>query len=678
MLLQYGRMKYISLVIFLLIIFPLNAQIAPKIEPEQKDSLERDSLRFNRDLSKQKNSGKAKSISIKDYKLISFARDTTSLDTTLSIVKEYKYNYLRRDDFELMPFSNVGQPYNFLSKDFDNLSVYPKIGAVAKNQKYLEVEDINYYNVATPLTELMFKTTFEQGQFLDAMLTFNTSQRLNASIAFTGSRSLGKYQFDQSEAGIFRATFNYSTKNNSYWIRGHYASQNIETEENGGISQKELQFESGDEDFLDRLRVDVLFNNANGELADNRILGKRYFLDHQFNLVKPRKDSTKTKTTLLAIGHQFNYESKFYQFNQNSQSDNFGDTFTSPVRDRSTLKTMFNQVSVSFSNKTLGALSGSASLYNYNYFFNSLLVLSDAQTIVNKLEGDEVSIGGDYENKIGPLNLSGRLRYNLSGELAGNLFDVSAAYNLSPNTSLSAGIHGSSRAPNFNFLLYQSDYQNFNWQNDADFEKQQTQSLSFGLNSKFLGILSAKYSAIDNYTYFVSEATEEQITTGQQNAFVKPFQESETINYLKVKFQKEFKWRKWALNNTLMYQEVTQSNQVLNVPKFVTRNSLYFSSDIFDKAMFLQTGVTFKYFTSYNMDAYHPLLGEFYTQNNEELGGFPLIDFFINAKVRQTRIFLKAEHLNTIWSKQYNYYAAPNYPYRDFVIRFGLVWNFFS
>ncbi|HBK84363.1 MAG TPA: hypothetical protein DDZ41_12365, partial [Flavobacterium sp.] len=26
----------------------------------------------------------------------------------------------------------------------------------------------------------------------------------------------------------------------------------------------------------------------------------------------------------------------------------------------------------------------------------------------------------------------------------------------------------------------------------------------------------------------------------------------------------------------------------------------------------------------------------------------------------------------------YNYYTAPNYPYRDFMVRFGLVWNFFQ
>ena len=67
---------------------------------------------------------------------------------------------------------------------------------------------------------------------------------------------------------------------------------------------------------------------------------------------------------------------------------------------------------------------------------------------------------------------------------------------------------------------------------------------------------------------------------------------------------------------------------------------------------------------------------EFYTQNNQEFGGFPRLDFFVNAKIRQTRIYLKAEHFNAAFTG-YNYYFAPNNPYRDFTVRFGLVWNFF-
>ncbi|MEO1012607.1 MAG: putative porin, partial [Bacteroidota bacterium] len=108
--------------------------------------------------------GEKQEITIKDYKIISHFRDTTFLDTTLTIQKEYRYNYLKRDDFELMPFSNVGQPYNHLGVDFDRINLYPRMGASALHFNYLEMEDIAYYNVATPMTDLFFKTTFEQGQ----------------------------------------------------------------------------------------------------------------------------------------------------------------------------------------------------------------------------------------------------------------------------------------------------------------------------------------------------------------------------------------------------------------------------------------------------------------------------------------------------------------------------------
>jgi hypothetical protein len=130
------------------------------------------------------------------------------------------------------------------------------------------------------------------------------------------------------------------------------------------------------------------------------------------------------------------------------------------------------------------------------------------------------------------------------------------------------------------------------------------------------------------------------------------------------------------LDNTVMYQNVVSDDNVLNVPALLTRNTFYYSNQIFKNAMTLQTGVTFNYFTKYNMNGYDPLLAEFYTQNDSEYGGFPRLDFFINAKVRQTRIFLMAEHFNSAFTG-YNFYSAPNHPYRDFTVRFGLVWDFF-
>ncbi len=660
-------MRYILLVVFIMLGSCLLAQDAPPSPIQESDSLSKQAGTDKKRVLQSTSS----EITIKDYKIISFRRDTTFLDTTITIDKEYKYNYLRTDDFELMPFSNVGQPYNKLGVDFERRNLYPRLGAKAKHFNYAEMEDIKYYNVATPMTDLLFKTTFEQGQLLDALLTFNTSRRLNFSIGYEGMRSLGKYNFDEGESGNFRATTNYVTRNGRYSLRAHIAAQSVDAEENGGLTNRE-QFESGDTDFTNRVKIDVRFDN---ETASNRILGKRYFLDHKYKLIKKQKDSSRVEKTSLALGHQFNYETKYYQFIQAQQNSYFGEGFLPSINDRANLKTMYNQLSVDFYNATLGSLQANLSLYNYNYSFNSILV-TDTQRIENQLKGEEIALGANYEKQIGGFLVRGGIKYKIVGDLTGNIIDASARYRFNEKNKMTVAFHTSARMPDFNFLLYQSDYLNYNWQNTASFKNERINSLQASFDSQTWGNLSAKVTNLDNYTYFAIDPTV-IAEDGVESVFVKPFQEDGSIQHLKVKYRKEFKVGAFALNNTIMYQNVNQSNDVLNVPQLVTRNTLYFSSEIFKKAMYLQTGITFKYFTAYNMDAYNPLLGEFYTQNAEKLGGYPLLDFFINAKVQQTRIFLKAEHFNSSFSKN-NYFAAPDYPYRDFVIRFGLVWNFFS
>ncbi len=661
-------MRYLLLVISVFALHPALSQDRPGVPRMKSDSLRTSAAPKKPAVSDKK---PAEEITIRDYKIVSFRRDTTFVDTTLSIAKEYRYNFLRRDDFELMPFSNVGQPYNRLGVELGRRDPYPRLGARARHFNYLETEDIPYYNVATPLTDLFFKTTFEQGQMLDAMLTSNFSKRLNVSIAFKGFRSLGKYRQDEAQSGNFRATANYITENGRYQFRAHFTAQDIKGQENGGLADREAQFESNDPDFIDRSRIDVLFNNVQNELQ-----GRRYYLDQKFRLLRGGNDSLPARGGLF-LTHRFEYETKWYQYTQNTNNTAyFGPLLFTPVKDQAYLKATFNQVGAEWDNRLLGRLEAFVSLYDYSYYFTSILQ-TDAETIPNQLSGQQVIGGASWEKAFGGFRLRADGGLGVSGDLTGSYLDASVNLPLGAKHAFSAGIHHSARQPDFNFLLYQSDYINFNWNNSGRFSNEQVQSLFAEVRSDLFGTLRASFSSVDNYTYYASAADADQIEAGEERAFVRPFQESGRLSLLRLKYEKELRWRKWALNNTVLYQQTDQDGNVLNLPTLVTRNSLYFSSDVFKKAMFVQTGVTFKYFTEYYMDAYNPLLADFYVQDREKLGGFPLLDFFINAKVRQTRIYLKAEHFNAAFGER-NYYSAPNYPYRDFVIRFGLVWNFFS
>ncbi|MCB0445195.1 MAG: putative porin [Gelidibacter sp.] len=596
---------------------------------------------------------------IEQYLIISSQRDTTYVDTTLTINKEYKFNYLRKDNFDKISFSNIGQTYNTLSADFSNTSTLPLFGARARHFNYMEVEDINYYHVPTPLTELFYKTAFEQGQVLDAFFTSNMSEQFNFSIAYKGLRSLGKYQHILTSTGNFRFTSNYITKNKRYQVRGHIVMQDLLNQENGGLTDADVKnFESGEQEFKDRSVFAPNFENA-----ENTLEGKRFLLEHQYNIVK---SSDSINNNSLSVGNIISFEDKYYQFRQAQKDDFFGEAFlNSKLNDKVTLENFYNRFSLNYANNIIGDINFNVDYNKYNYGYNSVTII-DGQIIKNRLKGSVVSLGGSYKKQIGGFKLNGELGVNVSGDFKGNFLNAEASYDLNENNSVKAQLNSSSKLPNYNYLLYQSDYISYNWDNSAIFKNVKTQQLSFQVTSKQIADLSFDYTLIDNYTYFKKDS----------NNFMKPYQSDETVNYLRLKLHREFKYGNLALDNTIMYQNVLSGKSVLHVPQIITRNTLYYSNHIFKKALYLQTGITLNYFAKYNMNAYDPLLAEFYVQDQTQQGAFPRLDFFINAKIRQTRIYLKAEHFNAAFTG-YNYYSAPNNPYRDFTIRFGLVWNFF-
>ena len=65
--------------------------------------------------SKENNVIKPKKAAFNQYRIITLQKDTTYVDTSLNIKKEYEYNYLRKDIFGLLPFANEGQTYAVLN-----------------------------------------------------------------------------------------------------------------------------------------------------------------------------------------------------------------------------------------------------------------------------------------------------------------------------------------------------------------------------------------------------------------------------------------------------------------------------------------------------------------------------------------------------------------------------------
>ena len=599
------------------------------------------------------------------YKFVSHQRDTTYLDTTLTIEKSYKFNYLRSDTFELLPFSNVGQTYNALAVNTTSNRLTPLFAAQSHHYNYKQIADVSYFNVPTPLTEIYFKTAFEQGQQLNAFFTINTSKQFNFSLSYQGVRSLGNYQQSLTSTGNLLITSNYFSKNNRYNVRFHVASHDILNRENGGLTQNSLAlFINDDPEFSDRGRLDVNFEDA-----ENNLKGLRLYVNQEYALIK-KADSTNTNS--LTLGNSIWYEDKLFEYRQQNAFEQYGASYeATDLYTKTTLEEFNLQGYANFTNSLLGNFKFFTTLTEYNYGYNSVLNLDTGQ-IPNRIKDNLVSVGGSYQKQYKGFDIHAEAAINVIGNTTGNYINAAAGLYLNKDTKVQGSLKIHNAAPNFNFQLYQSDYVNYNWK--TQFNNIKTQELGFDLWSKKIANVSFKYTGIDDYTYFAINASQTDA-----DAFLRPtpMQSSERVDYLKIKAQREFNWRGFALNNTVMYQNVLSGDSVFNVPEFITRQSLYYQDHIFKNALFFQTGVNLKYFTKYNSNGYDPVLAEFYVQNEQEIGNFPMVDLFFNAKIRQTRIFVTWEHFNALFSNTKQYFSAPGYPYRDSLIRFGLVWDFF-
>lgn len=593
-----------------------------------------------------------------DYKIISFKNDTTIIDTTLTLKKQYKFNFLRKDNFELLPFHNQGQTFNNLGYNFNNISQFPDIGFRAKQFGFFEIEDVDYYHVPTPTTEVLYRTGLEQGQVLDILFTTNFSKRFNVGVSYKGLRSLGTYRRSLASTGNFRLSFKYESPKGQYFIRGHAVNQDFLNQENGGLTDASLTaFLNEDPNFNSRGRLDINLNDTESTLE-----GKRLYFEHTFKIISAKDSLHQKDFSNLKVGHSFTRNSKYYRFNQSAATPLiFGDaTITGTINDRANFLVYNNEFFLDFNSKyILGKFRVKTGYSTYKYGYenlqNNLVGITK-----NKLKGDGVSFGADWNGKINNfyVNASGNLTPG-SGRLSGNNLKAEAFYKKDSLFTVKGRLEISNKLPNFNFLLHQSSYNKYNWEND--FASVGTKTMGGVIESKWANA-SVDITSIDNYTYF------------DENS--KPQQFSGSVDYLKAKVSKEFVFGKFALDNTLMYQKVASGGSVFRVPEFVTRNTLYYSDDWFKgNPLFVQIGATFNYFSKYKANAYNPLLAEFRLQNDTEIG-YPTVDLFFNGRVRRTRIYFKADNVSSFFLKK-NYLSAPSHPYRDFVIRFGVVWNWF-
>lgn len=640
------------------------------------------------------NSEKKDSLNLNEYKIFYMDRDYENVDTSLTINKYYKFNFLRKDQFELLSFANSGHTYNKLSYDLIKESKLPDIGALAKHFQYFEKEDIGYYEVATPFTEIMAKSTFEQGQILDFLVSVNLSPNYNFTIAHKGYKSLGKYQNTRSRGNQFRFSSNFKSKKNLTNWKFHITSQNIFNQENGGLTPDDIYFfeqapdyfvldNSGNQILLDDGSYEMI--NYDGYLDRSRLAGsifsesslysKRFFSDLRHKIIYNKDEDI----DILTIAYQFTHEYKKLEYNDNYSSPLFGEFIGEDIKDQSRFIKQENKLLALLDLNNIGKLSLG---FNNISWLNSFKLYEELTSeIPFEIDPNQQILSATFKKDLS--NYSFYL--NTTKSLKNKFFKNQSSLKIEaePLRNLKFILSGNiiENSPNFNYVLYRSTYENYNWYND-NLKNTKISNGYLSISLKELINISGEYSQIENYTYF-KEITNQLNGEIDRMRIASVGQKNSLINYLRVKLKSNIGINKFNLINTAMYQKTDQEldgindQQTLNVPEWIVRSTLMFSTNVFNNSLFIQTGLTFNYFTKYYADYYNPLISEFVTQNYKQIGEYPRFDFFFNAKIQQTRVYISVEHLNSSFTG-YDYYSDPFNPYRDMSVRFGLVWNFFQ
>lgn len=644
-------------------------------------------------------------VTVSDYKIMYLDGTEKVVDTSLSLEGEYTFNFLREDYFEYLPLPNMGEGFNKLGYNFHDQPFTPQMGARVKHFGYFEKEDVPYYEVPSAYTELFFKSTFQQGQFLDTSLAINTSPRFNIAVSFRGFRSLGKYVSALSRSRQFRLSTQYQTYNQRYRLRMHQTTQSLENEVNGGLTNDSVYFfenapnyveadESGnpvlDKDgneqivfydgFLDRNRLGTQIQ------ADNVLEGKRYFMEHRYQMLPVAKDTTVYK---MAVGYSASLENKKYKFNQNRPAAYFFENYeVSNVRDSTSFNTLENKLYIQYKDKALGQFQ--LDLYHHNWDYSLGPKEYEKDTLLsNQIKTSQLAAQARWQKELFGVTTSAMGYQSLNKDYATQALALDVKRPLVKDILLGASYKYRSQPLNFNFYLAESDYKMYNWDN-THLENQQFNTRSIFISHPKWGRIQGEWTSIDNFT-FLNNTT--RLTDLNKKFSVEVLQTDKKIDYFKARLDQRIDFGNFSWVNNVQYQKVNQEKDpdailsgpiALNVPEWLIRSTLMLTSSIFNKALFFQTGATFVFFTDYYADQYNPLLAEFVTQNNTKIGEYPRVDFFFNAKIKSSRIFLKLEnisapieHLIDI-DTPYDYYAAPFVPYRDFSIRFGLIWNFFE
>ncbi len=131
---------------------------------------------------------------------------------------------------------------------------------------------------------------------------------------------------------------------------------------------------------------------------------------------------------------------------------------------------------------------------------------------------------------------------------------------------------------------------------------------------------------------------------------------------------------KFQFNHILLYHKCNSDPLIFSIPNFLSRTTILYKDNYFHKALFIQTGFSFHYFSKFfYQKIYYPFHFQTFSFEkecipNRIVGGTPFVDYFFNFKIYRTTFYFSIQNIGF-----YDIYNSHN-----IFIKTGFLWNLFT
>ncbi|MEZ4978915.1 MAG: putative porin [Chitinophagales bacterium] len=588
------------------------------------------------------------------YKLI-------AIDSSLNNMEEY--NFMRKDTWESFNLGNTGQAHQSLSLEWDDQKGF-KSGMTHFDLYKFDREKIKYYKIHKPYSEIYYYMGSKRENIFGASFAQNVKNRLEYGLNFHRVLSNGVYRKIRAKNGDFSLYGIYSSKNSRYNLKLDMAFSKVKTEENGGLQvdfiNDRSNLESNKEFYAIRI-AEGLTEHKNFDMLISNVYNFGYSTIDSISDSLALKKFHPSYSLSYSIGTQKNT----YAFvDKDATLDYYGDFFQN--NDSTYYRLYYHQIPNKLSLSYSGLKKNRDSL-SYRNFATEL-----------SLQHDNIELwqnGAEFTTN--NLHIAAQIRSTLEASKAWN-YDLSAyyfitgynqndwkidarfSYNLEKFGEFS--LAASSELQEASWIeasLYTRE--SASWENNFK-KKQRTRfALDYALK-KFQFKAHAEYNILSNFIYFNQESKPEQLNG--------------VSHYWQTYFSKDLQFKILHFDNFIGLQG-TNSTEAIRLPLVYLKSSLYIEGKIFKGNMLGRFGLDLRYNSNFAINAWNPLIGQFYIQDQQNMKFTPVLDVFLSFKVKTLRVFAKANYINE-GLIQSNYFTALNYPDRGRTFAGGLIWRFFE